>query len=170
MDHRDVARNGLDETLSVLKSTIDGLTPVELYWQPAPNSNHIAWTVWHMSRAEDHWYNRYIGQGEPVWTSGEYFTKLGLREGSSGFGDSAEIVAKFPALDIAEILEYSDAVRTESLKNLDLVTATQLSETRDGVRGDPPTIAWVLGHVLVEQAQHLGQIAYIRGILRGLGN
>ena len=28
--------------------------------------------------------------------------------------------------------------------------------------------AWVLGHILVEEAQHLGQIAYVRGIMRGV--
>ncbi|MBT3941428.1 MAG: DinB family protein [Chloroflexi bacterium] len=170
MDHRDVARNGLDEILSVLKSTVDGLTPVELYWQPSPSSNHIAWTVWHMSRAEDHWYNRYIGQGDPVWTASDFCTKLRLPAERSGAGDSAELVSEFPKLEMADILDYADAVRAQSLKNLDAVTAEQLSETREGARGEPPTIAWVLGHVLVEQSQHLGQVAYLRGIMRGLGN
>ncbi|MFP6594483.1 MAG: hypothetical protein VB860_05850 [Dehalococcoidia bacterium] len=42
MDHRDVARSGLDEYLTGVKSTVGGLTPVELYWQPTPNSNPIA--------------------------------------------------------------------------------------------------------------------------------
>ncbi len=170
MDHRDVARSGMDEYLTGIKGAVEGLTPVELYWQPSPNSNHIAWTVWHMARAEDHWYNRYIGQGEPVWTAGDFCTKLRLPAERSGAGDSAETVAEFPKLDIADIFEYSDAVRAQSLKNLDTVTAEHLGETREGVRGEPPTIAWVLAHVLIEEAQHFGQIAYVRGILRGLGN
>ena len=29
---------------------------------------------------------------------------------------------------------------------------------------------WILGHVLVEESQHLGQIAYIRGMIKGLNN
>jgi len=170
MDHRDVARNGLDEYLTGVKSALDGLTPAELYWQPTPNSNHIAWTVWHMARAEDHWYNRYIGQGEPVWTAGDFCAQLRLPAERSGAGDSAETVAAFPQLDMADILEYFDAVRAQSLKNLDKVTSSDLGQTREGARGEPPTIAWVLGHVLIEEAQHFGQIAYLRGMLRGLNN
>lgn len=123
-----------------------------------------------MARAEDHWYNRYIGQGEPVWTVGDFCTKLRIPAERSGAGDSAETVAEFPKLDISNIFEYFDAVRVQSLKNLAVVTSADLSQTRDGARGEPPTIAWVLGHVLVEESQHFGQIAYLRGILRGLGN
>jgi uncharacterized damage-inducible protein DinB len=170
MDHRDVARNGLDEYLTGVKSAVDGLTPVELYWQPTPNSNHIAWTVWHMARAEDYWYNTYIGQGEMVWTAEDFCTKLRLPAERGGAGDTAERVAEFPKLDMTDILEYFDAVRVQSLKNLAEVTSSDLSQTRDGARSEPPTIAWVLAHVLIEEAEHFGQIAYLRGMLRGLNN
>jgi hypothetical protein len=30
------------------------------------------------------------------------------------------------------------------------------------------TGAWVFGHAIVEESQHLGQIAFIRGMQRGL--
>jgi len=36
-------------------------------------------------------------------------------------------------------------------------------------RGNGPiTWGWILGHVIVEESQHLGQVALIRGIIRGL--
>lgn len=170
MDHTDVARSGLDEYLTGVKLAVDGLTPMELYWQPTPNSSHIAWTVWHMARAEDYWYNGYIGQGEMVWTAGDFCTKLRLPAERGGAGDSAETVAEFPKLDMVDIQEYFDEVRTQSLKNLAKVTSSDLSQTRDSARGEPPTIAWVLAHVLVEEAQHFEQVAYLRGMLRGLNN
>lgn len=170
MDHRDVARNGLEEYLSGLKSTLAGLTPVELYWQPSPSSNHIAWLVWHMARVEDGWYNRYIGGGEPVWTEDGFCTRFRLSADGSGAGDTAEDVADFPKLTIEELFEYFDAVRSKSLTHLAALTAEDLDQTRDVGRSDPPKIAWVLSHVLVEQGQHLGQAAYLRGMLRGLGN
>ena len=28
-------------------------------------------------------------------------------------------------------------------------------------------IGWILGHILAEESQHLGQVAYIRGMIRG---
>ena len=123
-----------------------------------------------MARAEDYWYNGYIGQGEMVWTAGDFCTKLRLPAERGGAGDTAEMVAEFPRLDMADILEYFAAVRAQSLKNLSEITSSDLSQTRDGARGEPPTIAWVLAHVLIEEAQHLGQVAYLRGMLRGLNN
>ncbi len=171
MDHRDVARNGLDEYLTGLKRAVDGLTPVELYWQPSPNANHIAWLVWHMARVEDSWYNRYIGEGESVWTSDGFNTRFRLPAERGGYGDTAEDVAEFPQLSMAELLEYFDAVRSKALTNLEAITAEDLERSRDaGNRDDSPVVAWVISHVHVEQGQHLGQISYLRGILRGLGN
>ena len=34
--------------------------------------------------------------------------------------------------------------------------------------GGNATWTWILGHVVVEESQHLGQIALIRGMTRGL--
>jgi hypothetical protein len=34
-------------------------------------------------------------------------------------------------------------------------------------RDESLNIGWILGHILAEEAQHLGQIAYIRGMQRG---
>ena len=35
------------------------------------------------------------------------------------------------------------------------------------LRGDSLNIGWSLGHVLAEESQHLGQVAYIRGMIKG---
>ncbi len=170
MDFRDIARNGLEEYLSNLKGSVDGLTPVELYWQPSPNSNHISWLVWHMARVEDGWYNVRIGGGAPVYETGGFVERWGLPVERAGFGDTAEDIAAFPAIPMSELLEYSDAVRASALARLDALTEADLERTisRPG-RGDPPTIAWILSHVLVEEGAHLGQVQYLRGMLRGLG-
>jgi len=31
------------------------------------------------------------------------------------------------------------------------------------------TGAWIVGHILVEESQHTGQVALLRGMMRGLG-
>ncbi len=171
MAHRVVTRHGLDEYLTDLKMALDGLTPAELYWQPSPNANHIAWLVWHMARVEDNWYSIYIGPSEPVWVTGGYCTRFRLPAVGNGSGTSTEDVAEFPVLPMDEVLEYFDAVRARTLEVLDSLTEEDLSRTRHRDRVDlPPTVAWVMGHVLIEQGQHLGQVAYLRGILRGIGN
>ena len=34
-------------------------------------------------------------------------------------------------------------------------------------RDESFNIGWILGHILAEESQHLGQVAYIRGMQRG---
>ena len=51
------------------------------------------------------------------------------------------------------------------------MTDDDLGKSYSHPRTNPgPTVNWVLAHLLVEEAQHLGQVAYVRGMLRGLGN
>ena len=124
-----------------------------------------------MARVEDNWYNIYIGQTEPVWITGGFCMRFRLPAVGNGAGDTAEDVAGFPHLAIEDLLEYFDAVRVKTLEVLESLTPQDLAQTRHRERGDaPPTVAWVMGHVLIEQGQHLGQVAYLRGMLRGLNN
>ncbi len=169
MDFRDVARQALTEYLDGLKKALDGLTPAELYWQPSPNANHIAWLVWHMARVEDNWLNVYIGRGEPVWTADGWAEKFGLPNDRGGYGDTAELVAEFPRIAIEDLLAYFDAVRAKTLPVVDALTVADLEKTFPSARPVSPTVAWVLGHLAIEQGQHLGQVSYVRGMLRGLG-
>ena len=168
---KDFIRQALDLNRKDLLRQLDGLSSDDLGWQPAPHSNSIGFIAWHMARVEDNWYSIYIGQSEPVWITGGYCTRFRLPAVGNGSGDSAEGVAEFPVLSIDDVLGYFDAVRARTLEVLASLTEEDLSQTRHRERGDPPpTVAWVMGHVLIEQGQHLGQVAYIRGILRGIGN
>ena len=173
MDFRDITRSALEEYRQHLNRALDGLTPVELRWQPSPSSNHILWLAWHIARVEDSWMNRYIAGDEQVWVSGRWCQRLRLPADRGGAGDTAEEVADFPDVDIAEVTGYHDEVRESALKVLDGLTEADLGASypdRSRRRGgEPPTVSWVLGHVAVEEAQHVGQMAYVRGMLRGLG-
>jgi uncharacterized damage-inducible protein DinB len=169
MDFRDVTKLAMVEYKEAMEKALDGMTPAELRWQPSPNANHALWLAWHIARVEDGWLNGYVAEGEEVWTSGGWEQRLGLAAEGSGFGFSAEDVAAFPDMDIAEVAGYHDAVRSAALKVIDGLTGAELDKARENPRRRrQPTIAWVLGHVAIEEAQHVGQIAYLRGILRGL--
>lgn len=63
-----------------------------------------------------------------------------------------------------EVLAYFDAVRVRAFDVLG-----GLDESALDCRVEHPgikdiTVRWVLGHVLVEESQHLGQVAFIRGL------
>jgi len=165
---KDVVKGNLVEYYAVLKRKLDGLTDEELRWQPDPESNHILWTVWHMSRVEDTWVSTL--QGLPgIWVSDEWHEQLGMTLDRHGRGDSLDEVEASKALNIAEVMEYYDAVREVTLEHID-------SMTEDDVDRECPFIyhgagsdsgAWILGHLMAEESQHLGQVSYIRGMIRG---
>ena len=70
-----------------------------------------------------------------------------------------------------DLLAYLSAVRQSALALLSTLTEADLPQTRATRRTQsPPTVAATLAHLLVENAQHVGQIAYIRGLLRGLNS
>lgn len=172
MDFRDVTKLAFAEYKGALERALDGLTPAELRWQPSPNANHALWLAWHIARVEDSWVNRYLAGGEQLWQSEGWSERLGIPGEAGGSGYTAEEVAAFPDVAIAEVTAYHDAVRASVLPVIDALSESDLEksyENRRGQRTAAPTVAWVLAHIAIEEAQHVGQIAYIRGMLRGLG-
>lgn len=169
MDFRDVVKLGLEEYMRDLKKALDGLTDEERRFQPGPESHHIDYTVWHMARVEDGWMNRGIRRGTQIWERDGWDKRLGLPERDNGFGYTAEQVANFPTYDPVELLVYYAAVREDALQLIDGLTDADLERPPNPDRDPENTIAKILSHVLIEEAQHVGQIAYLRGLQRGMG-
>ncbi len=164
---KEAIRSGLEEYLQELKRVIDGLTPAEARWQPALNTNHIAWLVWHMGRVEDRWVNKHLKGDTEVWISEGWADRFKMDSESLGFGHSMEDVRAMPDLSLTDLMAYFDAVRAVTCRYLDQATDADLlkdypSPHRGAVRG-----TWILGHILVEESQHVGQVALIRGMIRG---
>ena len=166
-DFKDAFRSGLEEYLDGLKKVVDGLFPEELRWQPTLTSNPISWIVWHMARVEDRWVNRVLRGGDECWVSDGWHKKFGMKEDAHGYGDSIEQVRAMPDVAMPELLDYFGAVRKYTFTHLDQMTAADLDTTYEHPRLKSITGAWILGHLLVEEGQHLGQVVYIRGMIRG---
>ena len=74
-----------------VKDATDGLTEEQLYYQPSPDTNSIAWLIWHLSR----WRDRVsaIVAGEPqVWVSDSWYQRFNIDSGRTGLGDTPEQV------------------------------------------------------------------------------
>ena len=166
-DFKDAIKSGLAEYMAGLKKAVDGLTPAELRWQPTLASNPISWIVWHMARVEDRWVNRVLRGGVELWISDGWHEKFGMSEEAHGFGETADQVRAMPDVAMSDLLDYFDAVRQSTLAHLEQMTPLELGTTYPHPRLTGITGAWILGHILVEESQHLGQVAYIRGMIRG---
>ena len=57
---------------------------------------------------------------------------------------------------------------TSTLNFINDLSVDDLSTIRDPIGKPNYSIANMLGHILVEQSMHMGQIAYLRGIQKGL--
>ncbi len=82
------------------------------------------------------------------------------------FQSTAEELEDWSVPDMAVLREYVDTVRQKTLAVLEAITPDKLSEPlrpeRPGTAGD------TLGRMSTEIALHVGQIAYLRGMQRGL--
>ena len=168
MDFKDIIRMGLEEYMDELRKALDGLTSEERRFQPTPDSHHIDFAVWHMARVEDLWVQGFAQGTQQIWQKDGWSEKFGIPERDSGFGYTLEQLTNLPQFDIDDIMAYYDSVRKETLRHLDGLTAEELARCPNEERRPGYSIGKMYSHIIVEESQHVGQIAYIRGIQRGL--
>ena len=144
---------------------VDGLSDTELAARPRPEATSIAWLIWHLARVQDDHVADVAGT-EQVWTAQGYADRFGLPfdTAATGYGQSSDDVAAVRAS--AELLAaYLRAVHEQTLSFLDTLSAGDLDRVVDE-RWDPPvTLGARLVSVVNDDTQHVGQAAYVRGLL-----
>lgn len=166
MDFRDILKSQMSEYMEYLELALEGLTPEERRFQPTPDSNHIDFIVWHMARVEDTLFNRAILRRPDMWERGGWSEKLGIADEGNGYRFSSEQVASLPVFSLEDLMEYYRAVRVEFFAYIDSLSDEDLDRLPNPRRPEYP-IGETLKHIVVEEAQHVGQVAYIRGMQRG---
>ncbi len=177
MRFQEVVRMGLEEYYDEMKRAVEGLSYQERRFMPGQNSHHVDFAVWHVARVEDAWINRFAKQADyQVWGRGTWADRLNLPVEEipgfgpeSGWGWSGEQVRDMPASDMSDLWAYMDAVRADTLRYLDSIDESDLDRCPDAKQ---PTysIGRMWSHLLVEESQHVGQIAYLRGLQRDLNS
>ena len=163
----------LNREHQLLVDAVQDLTPQELAWQPGPEANPIGWTLWHMLRVEDMWVQFFAQRQNELWERDGWHDRFGLPTRDNGFGHSTEQVAGFPALDLKTLLQYGEAVRAGTLEYLRSLGPPDFDATP---WADRPNMWWhefsvgaLFRQIVGEFYQHLGQIAYLKGLKRGFG-
>ena len=155
------------------------LSEDEMHWRPDAESNSIAFLIWHAARVEDRLAQRFA-RGEPeVWLRDGWHARMGIPEGDTGVNYTLEQVDAFPAVSRDTLVEYFDAIREETLPYVRALTAADFDLVPDRTpfpefaasaryfRGR--SVGGIFRQLIGEQDQHLGQIAFIRGLKRGFG-
>jgi hypothetical protein len=145
---------------------VTGVEPSQLLERVTPDANPIAWLVWHTARVQDH-HIAEILDADQVWVDGDWATRFGLTPDpqNMGYGHSSDDVAAVRPDQPELLLEYLDAVDRRTRAFLETLAPDELDRIVDR-RWDPPvTLGVRLVSIADDGLQHLGQAAYVRGIL-----
>jgi hypothetical protein len=154
------------------ENILDGLKPEDLHKRPAQDANTIGWLLWHTVRSLD----RTVGDvmyGEQLWIRDRWYEKFGRQPdpNETGWGHTFEEVGRFRVPDIKTLRDYQRAVIEASVKYLEELTEEEL-DRECPLSTHPGTTASagrrVVGNIN-DCFQHVGQAAYVRGLLKGQG-
>lgn len=163
----DLLVDGFGRIRENVADVLDGLTPQQATYRIDPDANPVSWLVWHLTRVQDDHVADAFGEPQ-VWTAGKWAARFGLPETADhGYGHSREQVAMFAdacsALDL--LLAYHEVVYAQTVSLVAKVTDEELDRVVDERFSPPVTLGVRLVSVLDDDMQHVGQAAYVRGIL-----
>jgi hypothetical protein len=148
------------------KEAVDGLDAAQLAAAPGEGANTIGWLIWHLTRIQDHHIAELVDQ-EQLWVAGDWPARIGLapNPNDTGYGHTAAQVAAVRPPNGVVLIDYLAAVSSRTRTFLASLTPTDLDRIVDR-RWDPPvTLGVRLVSVADDCLQHVGQAAYVRGLL-----
>lgn len=160
----EILVDGFGRIRESVHAVVDGLTEDDLAFRLDSEANSIGWLIWHLTRVQDD-HIAAAGGLDQVWYTGwqEHFA-LPLDRGDTGYGhDSEEVVAVRVSAD--SLVAYHDATYQQTISFIQDLTEADMARVVDK-RWDPPvTMAVRLVSVMDDDMQHVGQAAFVRGIL-----
>ncbi|MGQ4403863.1 DinB family protein [Streptomyces hayashii] len=167
MHAKDILIDGFGRVRDEVLAAVEGLDSAGLDARPAVGANSVAWLVWHLTRVQDDHVADAFGLDQ-VWLTQDWEKRFGLDlpPRDTGYGHSPAQVAKVRVREAGLLTGYHEAVHAQTVTALRALTAADLERVVDE-RWDPPvTLGVRLVSVLSDDLQHVGQAAYVRGILQ----
>ena len=171
MEWQELLLDGYGRIAEALEEALGGLTQDDLNQQPHPDCNSMGWLAWHLTRVQDDHIADLIGEKQ-LWLSEGWHSRLNRASDPKdiGFGHTSEDIAAFKSPDADTILGYHHAVLDRTGRYISSLSATDLDRELNEPWFQPlPTVGVRLISVLADDLQHIGQIAYARGLLKGKG-
>jgi uncharacterized damage-inducible protein DinB len=167
MESRDLAIDALGRVDEDLRRCLEGLSAEQLAFRPDPEANSIAWLAWHLTRVQDDHVSDLARQPQ-AWIADGWHARFGRPADPHdvGFGHTAAQVATLRPESPDVLVDYFEAVHRRSIAYLRTVTAEDLDRELDEPQWETPvTVGVRLVSVVNDCTQHVGQMAYIRGLI-----
>ncbi len=158
-------RDAFARVYESVPEVLSDLDEEQLAWSPGPHANPISWLIWHLARVQDDHLASIAGHDQ-VWLADGWCERfaLPLDPHDIGYGQTADEVRQVVA-SAGDLQGYYSAVHTRTNEILDTLTDADFDRIVDE-RWDPPVTAAIrLVSVVNDVTQHVGQAAYVRGLL-----
>jgi hypothetical protein len=166
MELKDYIRSTLDGSKRGITRVLNTLTQQELMWRPASGCNSMGLLLFHIARSEDSFVQDYL-QGKPhIWESEKWCNRLNMKEDDMGSHYTIDQVNGFIVPDMNDLLAYYGDVREKTLGYLDNLTPDEFDKKVKLQFGEF-NVAGIFSIIVSHTAQHIGEISYQRGMLRG---
>ncbi len=166
MSSTDLLTDAFERIRDAVHPAVNGLSREELAVRLDSESNSIAWLVWHLTRIQDDHVAGLRGS-EQLWMSAGWADRFGLAldDADTGYGHDPDAVAAVTA-EAHLLLGYYEDVHGNTVRFVSSLADSDLSRVVDE-RWDPPvTMSIRLVSVIADGLQHVGQAAYVRGIVQ----
>lgn len=165
MNGIDVLRDGYARIREVVHDVAGAVAPTTLQYRIDPTANSVAWLLWHLTRVQDHHISDLAGT-EQQWVAAGWAGRFGMEADPSatGYGAAPDEVAHVTVESGELLIGYYDSVHDATLRYLAALGEGDLDEVVDE-RFEPPVTRGVrLMSVIVDDLQHAGQAAFVRGV------
>jgi len=144
---------------------VEDLDSKGLAFRPSDDANSIGWLVWHLARVQDDHISE-LANVEQVWVKGGWAETFALPydKSATGYGHTSEEVAQLEVIP-EQLLGYYDTVHTHTLDFIQKLRDDDYERPVDDSYDPPVTLATRLVSVLSDDLQHIGQAAFVRGLL-----
>jgi hypothetical protein len=166
MEGRDLLLTAFDNVENAVRRALGGIDPALLTARIDPGANTIAWLTWHLTRVQDDHVAEVAGRPQ-AYTDDGWADRFALPFDAAavGYGFSSDEVGATRISDPGLLLGYHAEVHRRTAAFVSGLSDADLDRIVDE-RWDPPVILGVrLVSVVNEVNQHVGQAAYLRGLL-----
>ena len=165
MNISELLQDAFERIQEEAHQAVTGLSREQLAARPQPGANSIAWLVWHLARVQDDHVSEVAGRPQ-TWVAGGWAGRFELPfdEGATGYGQSSEQVGQVQ-VGGELLLGYVDATTAATKEFLATLSDPDLDRVVDRSWTPPVTLGVRLVSVLSDDFQHVGQAAYVRGLL-----
>lgn len=177
MNDKEIIIDLTDTLMFQLHRVLDDLPQEAMTWQPDPEANNIAVTVWHIARIIDDEWAREL-ETRPAtdqawftegWAARTGYDPRGIGTNGAGMvmGYTQEEVREIPALSAEDSLAYTQQACDAFKVAIHRYPAGALDMRAPGAPADADesrTAYWAIMHVLMDGYQHVGESKAIKAM------